>query len=227
MLSIFPRNIKERMRFIPPVPKLSQTAFPKGAVIEDVVVNLQINTKKLEGRVLEIANICEHRRKDIERKIVIALNGAGIVRKESYQDTGFFALEKKIIEFLYKLAEDEKIDIHLQYSIHPAHVKSGEASAIEKSFSNLGVEVLEDSLQTWLEADLMVSIFSSASWDAYALGCPVAICIRPADKLFSEDLLENFAFPKHDQTIFDVLKGQVCNLSKEKSSTFRNRLSKI
>lgn len=227
VLSVFPHNIKERMRFIPPVPNLSQAAFPKGAVVEDVVVNLQMNTKKLEGRILEITNICEHRREDIECKIVIALNGAGIVRKESYQNTGFFALERKIFDFLYKLADDEKIDVHLQYSIHPAHVKSGEARAIEKSFSYLGVEVLEDSLQTWLEADLMVSIFSSASWDAYALGCPVAICIRPADKLFSEELLQNFAFPKYNQTIFDVLKDQVCKLSKEKSSTFRSRLSKI
>lgn len=206
----FAAPLQGRLRFVPPVPGLQLTKHPAGSVVDGAAINLKFNDTADRRDLLQLARDSAARARQRGQPWVVALNGAGTVEGKAYTATGTFAMERAILGFVRQHAQDHQLPLHLQYSIHPAHVKSGMAQDIAAQLQ--GVEVLEDSFPTWLESDLCISIFSSASWEAHALGCAVVIGIRVDDAIYSEGLLADLAYPGPDESIFDVLARELARL---------------
>lgn len=206
----FPVQLQGRLRFVPPVPGLRLAGYPPGSPVTGLAVNVKLNDTADRRDLTELARASAERAQARGGAWVVALNGAGTVEGRDYTTTGTFAMEQAILRHVRRLADAAGMPVHLQYSVHPAHVKSGAAAAITGEL--VGVEVLHDSFQTWLEADLCISIFSSASWEAHAFGAAVAIGIRADDAIYSEDVLAGLAHPGATESLFDVLVRELARM---------------
>lgn len=209
MLEAAPQWLTGRQTMVAPVPGMGRGTYPDGIAMAAQAVNLKMNGVMRSTDMAALERRCAERSRDRQGFWVVAVNGAGTVEGKPYIETGCFAIEQAILRHLLKEAGARGLRLHCQYSLHPAHIKSGAAPAIRAALEGLDVEVLEDSLLTWLESDLCISIFSSASWDAHALGCRVAICVRDEDELYSAALLAPFAHPKGSESILEVLSREL------------------
>jgi hypothetical protein len=210
MHSAFSDSLQSRLRFVAPVPGLNIKNYPPGSVIEGAAINLKFNDTVERRDLQQLARGSVARLNRRGGQWVIALNGTGNVTAQNFVLTDFFAMEKAILANVRRSAQARGLPIHLEYSIHPAHINSGVAMDIAEQLH--GVEVLEDSFVTWLESDLCISIFSGAAWDARALGCEVVIGVRAEDELFDEDMLDGLAHPRAAESIFDVIDRELARL---------------
>lgn len=194
-----------RVRLVAPVPGLPLDTVGSHIEIDTNAINLKMNAVSRQRDLSALAEECVRRNVARGGVPVITLNGAGTVEGKHYLQTSCFAAEKTILRRVLGEARQQGLIVHVQYSLHPAHIKSGDASAIRQALAIEGVETLEDSMQSWLESDLCISLFSSASWDAVALGCDVVFGVSPDDQLYSGAMLSSFAYPTQDLMLFDVL----------------------
>lgn len=209
MVCCAPLLLSDRLTFVPPVPSLKVNAANGHIRVAATTINLKMNFVARQRDLLKLADECVRRESARGAVRVVALNGAGTVEGKHYLKTGCFAVELAILRYVLADSRRKGIQVHLQYSLHPAHIKSGDAAAIREALAADVVEVLEDSLQTWLESDLCISIFSSASWDALALGCDIVFGVSPDDQIYSGEMLASFAHPTRDQTLFEVLSQAI------------------
>lgn len=209
----FPGNrLSGRLTLVPPVPKLRVNTAGGHVRVDTHTINLKMNTVSRQRDLLALADECVRRNAARKEGLVATLNGAGAVEGKHYLQTGCFAAEQAILRHMFSEAQRQGLQVHMQYSLHPAHIKSGEAEAIRQALAVDGVEILEDSMQSWLESDLCISIFSSASWDALALGCDIVFGVSPDDHLYSGEMLASFMYPTSDCTLFDILSRAMARM---------------
>jgi hypothetical protein len=205
MVDFFPDYLSGRLTLVPPVPELRVSTAGGRIHVSSQAINLKMNTVSRQRDLFSLAEECEERAAARGNIQVVTLNGAGAVEGKSFINTGCFAAEQAILRYVVAETKRLNIRIHLQYSLHPAHIKSGIANAIRKELATYDVEVLDDSLQTWLESDLCISLLSSASWEAKLLGCDVVFGVSQDDMLYSSDLLSEFSYPSREVSIYEVL----------------------
>lgn len=212
MVGSAPLSLSDRLTFVPPVPSLKVNTANGCIRVAATAINLKMNAVAWQRDLWTLADDCV-RREGVRGAVrVVALNGAGTVEGKHYLQTGCFAAELAILRYVLAESRRNGISVHLQYSLHPAHIKSGDSEAIREALGADEVEVLDDSLQTWLESDLCISIFSSASWDALALGCDVVFGVSPEDRLYSDETLASFLHPTRDCTLFEILSQAIARL---------------
>jgi hypothetical protein len=224
----FPNGgLSGRIRLVPPVPGLRVNTAGGHVLVEPELINLKMNAVSRQIDLSALAKECVRRDEARGRVHVVTLNGAGTVEGKHYLQTGCFAAEQAIVRHMLGEARRLGLAVHVQYSLHPAHIKSGDAQAIREVLAVDGVEILEDSMQSWLESDLCVSIFSSASWDALALGCDVVFGVTPADQLYSSDMLASFAHPTRELTLFEVLSQALSHMPGRSRPSPHDRVARI
>jgi hypothetical protein len=207
MMAFPHRSLSGRVRLVPPVPGLRVNTAGGHVLVDTHTINLKMNAVSRQRDLSTLATECVSRNEARGGVPVFTLNGAGTVEGKHYLQTGCFAAEQAILRHVLAEARRQGLVLHVQYSLHPAHIKSGDAQAIREALAVDGVEILEDSMQSWLESDLCASIFSSASWDALALGCDVVFGVTPDDQLYSGEILASFAHPTKELTLFAVLSA--------------------
>lgn len=212
MMAFSPAMLSGRVNLVPPVPGLRVNTAGGHVRVDSHTINLKMNAVSRQRDLLALADECVRRNSVRTGAHVITLNGAGTVEGKHYLQTGCFAAEQAILRHARSEAQRQGLPVHLQYSLHPAHIKSGDAEAIRQALAVDGVEILKDSMQSWLESDLCISIFSSASWDALALGCDVVFGVMPDDHLYSGEMLASFAHPTREQTLFEVLSQAMARM---------------
>lgn len=220
-------SLSHRLTFVPPVPSLKVNAANGHIRVAATTINLKMNAVAWQRDLWKLAEECVRRESVRGAVRVVALNGAGTVEGKQYLQTGCFAAELAILRYVLAESCRSGIPVHVQYSLHPAHIKSGDAAAIREALRADEVEVLDDSLQTWLESDLCISIFSSASWDAQALGCDVVFGVSPDDQLYSGDMLASFQHPTCDLTLFEVLSKAIARLPERPRPSPHERVALI
>jgi hypothetical protein len=212
MMAFSNERLSGRLTLVPPVPGLGVNSAGGHVQVDAHPINLKMNAVSRQRDLWALAEECVQRHARRRGVAVITVNGAGTVEGKHYLQTGCFAAEQSILRHLISQAQQQGLLAHVQYSLHPAHIKSGDAEVIWQALSMDGVEILEDSMQSWLESDLCISIFSSASWDALALGCDIVFGVSPDDNLYSGEMLACFAHPTRDQTLFEVLTQAVARI---------------
>jgi hypothetical protein len=216
-----------RLSLVPPVPGLRINTAGGNVRVDAHIINLKMNAVSRQRDLSALADECVRRNIARSRIPVVTLNGAGTVEGKHYLQTGCFAAEQGILRHVRSEAQRQGLTVHLQYSLHPAHIKSGDAVAIRQALAVDRVEILEDSMQSWLESDLCISLLSSASWDALALGCDVVFGVSPEDQIYSGDMLNSFAYPIREHTLFDVLSRAIYRLPERQSLVPHDRVALI
>lgn len=227
MMAFSYERLSGRVTLVPPVPGLRVNTAGGHVRVDTETINLKINAVSRQRDLWTLADECVRRNAARDASAVVTLNGAGTVEGKHYLRTGSFAAEQAILRHVLGEAQRQGIRLHLQYSLHPAHIKSGDAVAIRQALSVDGVEILEDSMRSWLESDLCISIFSSASWDALALGCDVVFGVSPDDQLYSGDMLASFRHPTCDLTLFEVLSQAIARLPERPRPSPHERVALI
>lgn len=212
MMAFSYERLSGRVSLVPPVPGLRVNTAGGHVRVDTDTINLKMNAVSRQRDLLALADECVRRNAARDGCAVVTLNGAGTVEGKHYLRTGCFAAEQAILRHVLLEAQRQGLRLHVQYSLHPAHIKSGDAVAIRQALAFDGVEILEDSMQSWLESDLCISIFSSASWDALALGCDVVFGVSPDDHLYSGEMLASFLHPTRDCTLLEMLSQAIARL---------------
>ena len=212
MIDYYPNLLADRLAFVPPVPNLDLDSINGQIRISTDIINLKMNAVSRQRDLLSLGKECVRRCSARNGIPAVTLNGAATVEGGDYQDTVCFAVEKAILRHVLMESMRLGISIHLQYSLHPAHIKSGNALAIRELLEAEGIEVIEDSFQTWLESILCISILSSASWDALAVGCDVVFGVSADDKIYSRGILSAFMHPTGQRDLFKVLSDAISRI---------------
>ncbi len=227
MIAFAPALLSGRLTLVPPVPGLCVNTADGHIRVTVNSINLKMNTVSRQRDLFALADECVRRGAARGGVHVVTLNGAGTVEGKHYLQTGCFAAEQAILRHVLAESRRQGIAAHLQYSLHSAHIKSGDSATIREALAAEEVEVLEDSLQTWLESDLCISIFSSASWDALALGCDVVFGVNPEDQFYSGDMLSSFSYPTCEHTLFEVLSEAISRLPRRQDLSPHERVARI
>lgn len=227
MIDFDPLLLSGRLTLVPPVPNIQVNSANGNIKISNHIINLKMNAVSIQRDLSSLAEECVQRRIARSGVSAVTLNGAVSVEKSHYLHTVCFALEQAILQHLLLESKRQGISLHLQYSIHPAHIKSGDAEVIREKLAAVNIEVIDDSFQTWLESDLSISIYSGASWDALALGCDVVFGVSPDDQLYSCGMLSSFAHPTHQKSLFEVLSNAISGLSMRSNLDPFDRVSRL
>lgn len=116
----------------------------------------------------------------------VAING-GAAYPAYYFDTLLYRVECEMVREVRGFAVAKGIDIEILYTVHPAHLKSGVADEFAQ---RIDADLLaHNSVESWLNSDLCVSLLSSSIWEARYLGTPTFIAVSEQDNLYVPELL--------------------------------------
>lgn len=195
-----------RMKFISPFQSVQPFSFlsikPK-----ERAINLRIN-KLLNSPVLgQILSESLKLKLDAGQAMIVAINGAGNLINERFTASTLFQVELDILKWVREVARRRRVDIICLYSIHPEHYRSAEAEKIADALGS--TLVIKDSLTTWLVADICISLFSGAAWEAAEFGSKSLISVRPSDHVFDRCVYSKVSFPLRDESFFDCIERTI------------------
>jgi hypothetical protein len=168
----------------------------------DYIVNLKFNAINADqvkdgvNRYLDDAPIEKETYK-------ISING-GAYHLPQYYSSPAHSVELHIVGMIRDIASEIGKRVFVSYSVHPAHIKSGQAAQVCGDHS---VDMIEpDSLNSWLTSDLCISLYSSSYWDAKFLGCAGFLAVAANDGFFAHELLDEGCHIAEGQTAPDALR---------------------
>lgn len=214
----------QRMNFISPFQAVQPFSFST-AKDKGKAINLRIN-KLLGSPVLKqcLSDSLKLKR-DAGAAMIVAINGAGNVINEHYTSSTQFQIELGILKRIEETGEKHGIDIVCLYSIHPAHYPSGEALKIADALGS--TRLANDSLTTWLAADICISIFSGAAWEAAEFGSKSLIGVRPSDFVFDPCVYSGVCFPTEGESFFDCIDRTILETQGGPLSTPEDRFMHV
>lgn len=196
------QTFDQRMNFISPFQSVQPFSF-SNARDKSKAINLRIN-KLLKSPVLEQCLFDSLKlKRDAGAAMIVAINGAGNVINVQYTSSTQFQVELGILKRIEETGEMHGIKIVRLYSMHPAHYSSGEALKIADALGS--TRLADDSLTTWLAADICISIFSGAAWEAAKFGSKSLIGVRPSDGVFDPCVYSGVSFPTEGESFFDCI----------------------
>lgn len=187
------------MGYAPSVPNI-QPQLQRPNVFRDFAINTKLR-----------AFIADQSREQVSARLKaappktyrVALNG-GACDPTPYFQSHLFKVEQSILHNIRQFGIEHQIPIEIWYSVHPAHKKSGIADHFAEK---LDVDrVMQDSVDSWLAADLCVALLSSSIWDARYLGGATFIAVNAQDDLYSLDLLKGGGYVEPGETTLQALQ---------------------